>query len=139
MCMFPICFPWLSNTKTLLVFSLALLFPVKLNFLGDNGDSNGKWSFKKISYGPSANLRPLHNSNVVKVSIVKWTQILLFMDKSLVSGLVHCFWKCIKNGNNWQFWVCQKWNFQQWKSKSESTLRKILLPHYFYELVSDFH
>ena len=87
----PNLFSRLSNTKTVLVFSLALLFPVKVNFLGDNGDSNEKWSFKKISYGPSANMRQLHNSNVAKVSIVKWTQILIFMDKSPVSGLVHCF------------------------------------------------
>ena len=30
--MFPICSPWLSDSKTFFVFSLALLFPVKVKF-----------------------------------------------------------------------------------------------------------
>ena len=32
MCMFPICSPWLSDSKTVFVFSLALLLPVKVKF-----------------------------------------------------------------------------------------------------------
>ena len=41
---------------------------------------------KAFCDGPSANPRPLHNSNVEKVFIVKWSQILIFADKSPVSG-----------------------------------------------------
>ena len=46
MCMFPICSPWLSNSKTVFVFSLALLFPVKVNILGYNRDFNENWGYK---------------------------------------------------------------------------------------------
>ena len=36
-----------------------------------------KYPQKTLSDGPSANLRPLHNSNLAKVMIVKWSQIRL--------------------------------------------------------------
>ena len=45
---------------------------------------------KELYDRPNANLRPLHNSNVAKVTIVKWSQILMITDRSYVSGLV-CF------------------------------------------------
>ena len=51
----------------------------------------------------------------------------------------HFIWKCVKNRIYWTFWVCQKWNFQQWKSKSDTTLQYILLPHYYCKVVSDLH
>ena len=41
---------------------------------------------KTFSDGPSANLRLFHNSNVAKVSIVKWSQILMFIAGSPISG-----------------------------------------------------
>ena len=55
-----------------------------------------KYPKKTLSDSPNANLRPLHNSNVAKVSIVKWSQILIFMDKSPVSGKAHFFKKALK-------------------------------------------
>ena len=45
---------------------------------------------KELYDGPNANLRQLHNSNVAKVTIVKWSQILMITDRNYVSGLV-CF------------------------------------------------
>ena len=41
-CMFPICSLQLSDSKTVFVFSLALLFPMKVQILGYNRDFNGK-------------------------------------------------------------------------------------------------
>ena len=41
---------------------------------------------KTISDGPSANLRPLHNSNMAEVNIVKWSQILISTAGSSISG-----------------------------------------------------
>ena len=35
----------------------------------------------------SANLRPLYNSNVAKVSVVKWSQNLIFVDANAFFGL----------------------------------------------------
>ena len=35
-----------------------------------------------LSHGPSANLRPLYDSNVAKVSILKWYQNLIFVDRN---------------------------------------------------------
>ena len=34
-----------------------------------------KYPQKTLSDGPNANLRPLHNSNLAKVSIVRWSSI----------------------------------------------------------------
>ena len=44
-----------------------------------NWEFNGKWALKKylknaLSDGFFVNLRPLHNSNMAKLSIVKWSQ-----------------------------------------------------------------
>ena len=90
--MLPICFLWFFDFQTVFVFPLALLFLVKVAILVHNGDFDGIWSKKKNikkihSYGPSANLRPLHNSNVAKVSIVKWSQILSSTAGSSISGI----------------------------------------------------
>ena len=63
----------LSNSETIFGFSLALLFLVKVKYLGYNKDFNGKCTFDKnilkkaLSDGPSANLRQLYNKNVAKV------------------------------------------------------------------------
>ena len=62
-------------------------------FFGCNGDFNGKQAKKHnilkkaLSDGPSANLRPLYNSNVAKVSIVKWSQISISTAGSTISGI----------------------------------------------------
>ena len=39
---------------------------------------------KTVSDGPSENLRPLYNSSVAKVSIVKWSQILISTAESTI-------------------------------------------------------
>ena len=93
MCMLPIFSQWLSDSKTVFVSSLAIIFLVKVKILGGNGDFNGKWTYKlnilkkALSDGLSANLRPLYNSNVAKVSIVKWSQILISTEGSSISGI----------------------------------------------------
>ena len=59
MCMNPICSPWLSHSITVFVFSLALLFPVKVNKLGGISMEMGqkiKYPQRALSDGPSANL-----------------------------------------------------------------------------------
>ena len=66
-------------------------------FFGCNGDFNGKRAKKHnilkkaLSDGPSANLRPLYNSNVAKVSIVKWSQILISTVRSSIFGIPKIF------------------------------------------------
>ena len=66
---------------------------------GCNGDFNGKRAKKHnilkkaLSDGPSANLRPLYNSNVAKVSIVKWSQILILAVGSSISDIPKNFKK----------------------------------------------
>ena len=68
-------------------------------FFGCNGDFNGKQAKKHnilkkaLSDGPSANLRPLYNSNVAKVSIVKWSQILILAVGSSISDIPKNFKK----------------------------------------------
>ena len=68
-------------------------------FFGCNGDFNGKRAKKHnilkkaLSDGPSANLRPLYNSNVAKVSIVKWSQILILAVGSSISDIPKNFKK----------------------------------------------
>ena len=41
---------------------------------------------KALADGPSENLKPLYNSNVAKVLIVKWSQILISTARSSISG-----------------------------------------------------
>ena len=71
-------------------------------FFGCNGDFNGKRAKKHnilkkaLSDGPSANLRPLYNSNVAKVSIVKWSQILISAVGSRVSGITIFYKNALK-------------------------------------------
>ena len=68
-------------------------------FFGCNGDFNGKQDKKHnilkkaLSDGPSANLRPLYNSNVAKVSIVKWSQILISTVRSSIFDIPKIFKK----------------------------------------------
>ena len=70
-------------------------------FFGCNGDFNGKRAKKHnilkkaLSDGPSANLRPLYNSNVAKVSIVKWSQILILAVGSSISDIPKKFKKIV--------------------------------------------
>ena len=74
--MFPSCSPCQCDVKTAFVFSLALFFPVSVQFLGYNGNFNGKWGCKlnilkkSLSDEILANLRPLFDSNMVELSIV---------------------------------------------------------------------
>ena len=62
-------------------------------FKGYNGDLNGKqcWKIniakKAFSDGPNAIPRPPFDSNVAKVPIVKWSQNLIFVDRSVISGV----------------------------------------------------
>ena len=51
---------------------------------------------KTLVDGPSANLRPLYNSNVAKVSIVMWSQILISTARSTVSGITIYFKNALK-------------------------------------------
>ena len=48
---------------------------------------------KVLSNGPSENLRPLYNSNVAKVSIVKWSQILISTVRSSIFDIPKIFKK----------------------------------------------
>ena len=41
---------------------------------------------KKLSDGPSENMRLLKNSNIAKVYIFKWSQILISTARSSISG-----------------------------------------------------
>ena len=45
----------------------------------ENGPKIKKYK-KTSSYGIFVNLRPLYNSNMAKVSIVKWSQKMIFLD-----------------------------------------------------------
>ena len=62
-------------------------------FKGYNEDLNGKQSWKiniakkAFSDGPNAIPRPLFDSNVAKVPIVKWSQKLIFVAGSVISGI----------------------------------------------------
>ena len=63
-----------------------------------NGDFNWKQAKKNIlkkalSDGLSANLRPLYNSNVAKVNIVKWSQILISTVRSSIFDIPKIFKK----------------------------------------------
>ena len=46
-----------------------------------------KYAQKTLSGGPSANLRPLLNSNMAKVYIEKWSRILISTAESSISGI----------------------------------------------------
>ena len=59
--------------------------PPYKNFNGKQAPKNNILK-KALSDGPSENLRPLYNSNVAKVLMVKWSQILVFLARSPVSG-----------------------------------------------------
>ena len=41
---------------------------------------------KALSVGSSTNMRPLYNSNMAKVSVVKWSQNMNFVTRSSVFG-----------------------------------------------------
>ena len=71
---------------------------------------------KVLSNGPSANLRPLYNSNVAKVSIVKWSQILISIVRSSILGIPKIP----------QFNSFKKKDFKQEKSKSETASGRVL-------------
>ena len=45
------------------------------------------------------NPRPLCNSNMAKVSIVKWSQNMIFVDGSAISGTPEYFENCRFQGN----------------------------------------
>ena len=56
-------------------------------------------SKKTISDGILANMRPLNNSNMPKVSIVKWSQNKIFEAGSVISGITiflleNCCFQC---------------------------------------------
>ena len=54
-----------------------------------------KVQYKKTLFdGPSANLRPLYNSNMAKVYIVKSSQILISAVGSSISDMPKNFKKC---------------------------------------------
>ena len=57
-----------------------------------------KISQKALSDGVLANLRPLYNSNMSKVSIVKWSQNRIFVAGRVISGipkfLENCGFQC---------------------------------------------
>ena len=91
-------------------------------YCGFQLETSQKFIKKTLSDGHSSNLISLYNSNGAKVSIVKWSQIWISLPEVLFL-IEPIFRKYIKNGNSWQFWKCQIWNFWQWKSKSETTLQ----------------
>ena len=78
--MLPFYYGWLPDSKTAFVCLLAQIYPEVVTFESYNGELNGKWTFRKqisnktLFNGFFANLTPLHNSNVAKVSIVKCSQ-----------------------------------------------------------------
>ena len=51
-----------------------------------NGRQNKYSLKKKLSDGPSENMRLLKNSNIAKVYILKWSQILISTARSSISG-----------------------------------------------------
>ena len=53
-----------------------------------------KYAQKTLSDGIFANLRPLYNSNMAKVYIVKWSQKFIFVDGSAISGIPNYFENC---------------------------------------------
>ena len=57
----------------------------------ENKAKNKRSLKKALSDGPSANLRPLHNSHVAKVYIVKWSQIFISTSGSFISGIPKIF------------------------------------------------
>ena len=91
--MFPSCSPCQSDFKTAFVFSLALFFLVSVTFLGYDGNFNGKQDkklnilIKVLSDIILAILIPLFSSNVATVSIVQWSQKLIFVAVSVISGI----------------------------------------------------
>ena len=66
--------------------------PPYKNFNGKQAPKNNILK-KALSDGPSENLRPLYNSNVAKVSIVKWSQILILAVGSSISDIPKNFKK----------------------------------------------
>ena len=70
---------------------------------------------KTLFDGPSSNLRPLYNS---KVYIVKWSQVWIFITRSPVPRLA---------------------KFLKLHKKMELLTILPFLPHFYYEVVSDFH
>ena len=87
MAIFPICSPCQCDFKTVFVFSLALIFPVSVKILSQwefqwEMGLKIKYALKTLSDGIFANLRPLYNSNMAKVYIVKWCHNLIFINKN---------------------------------------------------------
>ena len=92
--MFLICSLQMSDSKTVFFLLLSsLIISREVIFLGSNRDFNGKWGLKvnilkkTLSDGPSADLRPLYNCNVAKVSIIMWSQISISTSGSTISGI----------------------------------------------------
>ena len=127
--MLPFYYGWLPDSKTAFVCLLAQIYPEVVTFESYNGELNGKWTFrKKISNkalfnGFFANLTPLYNSNVAKVSIVKCSQNWIFVDRNHFFGLPYNFKITLKTAIFQKNWVCQKWHFRPRKSNSETTLQ----------------
>ena len=75
---------FVKNIQTCRLRFFIVSLGALINHKKFQGDSNEDYNRKQgqklnilektISDGPSANLRPLFNSNVTKVSIIKWSQ-----------------------------------------------------------------
>ena len=60
----------------------------------ENGCVEKNISKKALYDGILANLRPLYNSNMPKVSIVKWSQNKIFVAGRVISGLPNFLENC---------------------------------------------
>ena len=99
MCMFPICSLWLSDSKTVFVFSVALLFPVKVKFyppLIQKGPPLG-WKIRK-NVGLLiliAQKKGFDALNATQKTLALCKVPFLEEEKTRKTG---------KTGNFWQFW-----------------------------------
>ena len=89
---------------------------------------------KGLSDGPSGNLRPLINRNVEKVYIVKWSQDLISTARSSISGIPRIVKKNIRFLMHFFLMAEPESGLLAIKSKLETTLKNILLPHYYYKV-----
>ena len=107
------------------------------------GEFNGKWIFKKniskkaLFDGVWTNLKPLFNSNMIKVPIVKWSRKSIFVAGSVFSGIPMFLGNCLFQCKFKIIGQAKKIGFRPQKSNSKTTLKQILLPYYYYKVVSD--
>ena len=84
-----------------LLWLQAQVFPVAGSFESYNRELKGKYTYKqerpKLALYDGPNARPLYNSNMTKVCIVKWFQNYFFVDRNALKTVFFLSVWCARN------------------------------------------